>query len=85
MNGPGDICAARIRKIARAGVHNCMELARKNGRKEPERDLAIIRKAAVGGYRQCAKLMGCAESTALRTVKIYSEYAEQILADRSEK
>lgn len=85
MRGCGDVCAARIRLIERAGVAKCLAMARQNHRADPQRDLAIIRKAALVGYKEAARLRGCAASTALRVVKVYSEYAELILAGQPEK
>ena len=59
-----------------------MAMARTKGRTDPERDLDMIRMAAKYGCTETAKRFNVAVSTVARIAKVYSGYAEAILAER---
>ena len=79
MRGPGDKCAAMCRTIERAGLKRVCEFARTQGRLDPEKDLAVIRRAAVSGYKNAAYLSGVAPWVATRIVRKYYEFALTLL------
>lgn len=85
MRGCSDTCAARIRRIQAAGLSKCLAMGRAKGRADPERDRVVIKKAALIGYKETARLVGCSDTTVKTTVVKYSEYAELILAGQAEK
>lgn len=80
MPGPGDQCAALIRKISRAGLNACaaaVKAAKPNA--NTERDLAAIRKAATHGYKTAGVLLGVHHSTIYKIVRTYAGVADEIL------
>lgn len=81
MKGCGDKCAAMIRRIQQAGISRCKAMAVQKRRADADRDIEIIRKAGLIGYKETAKHFGCAASTVAKTVKVYNSYAEQILKE----
>ena len=81
MRGCGDKCAAMIRRIQRAGISRCKAVAVQKRRADVDRDIEMIRKAALIGYKDTADHFGCAASTVAKTVKVYNAYAEQILKE----
>lgn len=85
MKGCSDQCAARIRLIQKAGVSNCLEMARALGRKDTETDLQAIRKAALLGFRDAGRQMGHSDTFVRRIVEKYAEYAALILQGQAEK
>lgn len=85
MKGCSDQCAARIRLIQRAGVSNCLTMARVLGRKDPEADLEVIRKAALLGFKETGRQLGRSETSVRRIVERYAEYAALILQGQAEK
>ena len=78
MRGCGDVCFQRCQAIRKAGFRRCAEVGRRKGRKDPERDIEMIRKAAICGYRTTAALMGCSPGAVSETVKVHAGYAELI-------
>lgn len=84
MRGCGDVCFARCQMIRKAGFRRCAEVGRRKGRKDPERDIEMIRKAEIYGYKTTAELMGCTQGAVASTVKVYVRYAEQILKEGKE-
>lgn len=78
MKGCGDVCFQRCQMIRKAGFRRCAEVGRRKGRKDPERDIEMIRKAEIYGYRATAELMGCSPGAVSETVKVYARYAELI-------
>lgn len=84
MRGCGDKCAAMIRRIQRAGISRCKAVAIQHRRADVDRDIEMIRKAGLIGYKDTATHFGCAASTVAKTVKAYSTYAEQILKEGKE-
>lgn len=85
MKGCSDQCAARIRLIQRAGVSNCLTMARTLGRKDTETDLKAIRLAALLGFRDAGRLLGRSATFVRRIVEKYAEYAALILQGQAEK
>lgn len=85
MKGCSDQCAARIRLIQRAGVSNCLAMARTLGRKDPAADLEVIRKAELVGFREAGRQMGRSDTFVRRIVEKYAEYAALILQGQAEK
>ena len=85
MKGCSDQCAARIRQIQRAGVSKCLATARTLGRKNPEADLEVIRKAALLGFKEAGRQLGRSETFVRRIVEKYAEYAALILQEQAEK
>ena len=47
MKGCGDVCFQRCQAIRKAGFRRCLEVGRRKGRKDPERDIEMIRKAEI--------------------------------------
>jgi 3-oxoacyl-[acyl-carrier-protein] synthase III len=78
-NNPGDVLVYRIRLINKAGVRECVEMAKGQGRRHTELDLKVIRAAAKYGYEEAAARCNVSKSTVFRTVKAYGEYAVAIL------
>lgn len=78
MRGCGDICFQRCQAIRKAGFRRCAEFGRRKGRKDPERDIEMIRKAEIYGYKATAELVGGSPSAVAKTVKVYARYAELI-------
>lgn len=85
MKGCSDQCAARVRLIQRAGVSTCLAMAQTLGRKDPEADLDVIRKAALLGFKEAGRQLGRSETFVRRTVEKYAEYAALILQGQAEK
>lgn len=71
--------------IQQAGLAKCLAMGREKGRPNPERDLAVIKKAALWGYKTAAQVLGCSGPGVEQVVKKYSEYAALILAAQPEK
>lgn len=78
MRGCGDVCFQRCQAIRKAGFRRCAEVGRRKGRKDPERDIEMIRKAEIYGYKTTAALMGCTPEAVAATVRAYAWYAELI-------
>lgn len=78
MKGCGDVCFQRCQMIRKAGFRRCAEVGRRKGRKDPERDIEMIRKAEIYGYKATADFMRCTQGAVAATVKVYARYAELI-------
>lgn len=78
MKGCGDVCFQRCQAIRKAGLRRCAEMGRRKGRTDPQRDIEMIRKAEIYGYKTTAELMGCTQGAVASTVKVYARYAELI-------
>ena len=81
MRRCGDACYRRCQTVRRAGLRKCAEMGRRNGRPDPQRDIELIRKAELCGYKTTAELMGGSPSAVAKTVRVYAEYAESILKE----
>lgn len=81
MRGCGDVCFHRCQLIRKAGFRRCAEVGRRKGRKDPERDIEMIRKAEIYGDQTTGELMGCTRGAVAATVRVYARYAEQILRE----
>lgn len=79
------MCAARCRLIQQAGLSKCLAMGRKAGMQDTEHDAELIRRAALIGYRETARLMGRSDKFIRCRVARYAEYADAILRERAEK
>lgn len=80
MKGCGDKAWRRVQTIQQAGVLRVMEYARNySGVQDPSRDMAVIKSAAVLGYKAAGEKHRLSASRVQYIVKRYSEMAEEIL------